>query len=109
MANDEPDFDSLAAAVFRKLLAAVDQADPDQIEADGTPDMVTIASPRGEKVIVNTQRAVRQIWVAGLGDGVHFTFEASSGRWLDDRGRGLELNAFIAACVRAACGVELAL
>jgi CyaY protein len=109
LAIDEPDFDSLAAAVFKKLLAALDRADPDVVEADGTPDMVTITASNGEKVIVNTQRAVEQIWVAGKGEGLHFSLEPSSRRWLDDRGRGLELSAFIAACVREACGVELAL
>ena len=107
MAPDEPEFDSLVAAVFRKLLTALDRADPDRIEADGTPDLLTLTAAGGEKVIINTQRAVRQIWVAGQGEGVHFSFEPSSRRWLDDRGRGLELTSFIAACVRSACGVEL--
>jgi len=52
---------------------------------------------------------VRQIWVAGGGEGVHFSFDPASGRFLDDRGRGLELLGFVCRLVRQASGVSLAL
>jgi CyaY protein len=104
--------DSYAASVssfFKRLVAAVDAIDPDLIECDATGDMVTItASKSGTKVIVNTQRAVNQIWVAGKSAGVHFS-QQPDGRWMDDKGKGLELGAWVVECVRDASGVTISL
>ena len=69
--------------------------------------MVTItATKTGEKIVINTQRAVKQIWVAGKGAGLHFSF-GSAGQWLDDKGKGVELLAWVAECVAAATGQSL--
>lgn len=105
---DDAGYGAAVSQVFKKLVKAVDAADPDVIECDATGDMVTItATKTGEKVIVNTQRAVHQIWVAGKGAGVHFSF-AADGRWLDDKQKGLEVVAWISECVESASGVKLA-
>jgi CyaY protein len=106
---DSATYSSAVAAFFKRLVAAADAVDPDLLECDATGDMVTLTAPRsGTKVIVNTQRAVSQIWVAGKGEGVHFS-RADDGRWLDDKGKGLELGAWVAACVEDASGVTLPL
>ena len=103
----EREYDALVAASFKRFLRAFDALDPDALEADGTADMVTVTAPRtGEKVIINTQRAVHQIWVAGRGSGIHFSWDTSTSRWLDDKHKGLELFAFVADCVEAAAGVR---
>jgi CyaY protein len=104
---DETSYAASVSQVFKRLVKAIDEVDPDLLEADATGDMVTVtAVASGQKVIVNTQRAVQQIWVAGNGAGLHFTL-APDGRWLDDKGKGLELLGWVAACVKAACGLEL--
>lgn len=106
---DPATYSASVASFFKRLVAAVDAVDPDVIECDATGDMVTItASKSGAKVIVNTQRAVDQIWVAGKSAGVHFS-RAEDGRWLDDKGKGLELGAWVAECVRDAAGVTITL
>ncbi len=103
----EASYNQSVAAFFKRLVKAADEVDPDLLECDATGDMVTITAPQsGAKVIVNTQRAVNQVWVAGKGEGVHFS-QAPDGRWLDDKGRGLELSAWVAECVRDAAGVTL--
>lgn len=104
---DDVTYSAAVSRIFKRLVKACDEADPDRLEADATGDMVTITAPAtGEKVIVNTQRAVHQIWVAGKGEGVHFSLAADD-RWLDDKGKGLELVAWIAECVEAATGERL--
>ena len=106
---DDVAYSQAVAQIFKRLVKACDAVDPDRLEADATGDMVTItASKSGEKVIVNTQRAVQQVWVAGKGEGVHFSL-AADGRWLDDKGKGLELLAWVSECVEAATGERLAL
>ncbi len=104
---DEATYNQQVAVTFRRIIAAADQVDPDALDADSTGDMVTLSSPRGEKCIINTQRAVRQIWVAGQGQGIHFDFDAARNEWRDDKGKGLELFAFVADTVAAISGVRL--
>lgn len=102
--TDEAHYDSAVGAIFKRLVRAIDAADPDIVECDATGDMVTVtATKTGAKVVVNTQRAVQQIWVAGKGVGVHFS-QGPDGRWLDDKGKGLELEPWVAECIAAATG-----
>lgn len=96
---DESLYNQRVAAVFKRMLAAADQLDPDVLEADSTGDMLTLTARSREKCIVNTQRAVRQIWVAGKAQGIHFSYDEASGTWKDDKGKGLELFAFVADVV----------
>lgn len=106
---DAASYQASVTSFFKKLVAAVDEADPDLLEADSTGDMVTLTAPKsGAKVIINTQRAVWQVWVAGKGVGVHFS-RADDGRWLDDKGKGLELTAWVLECIYEASGVKLEL
>ncbi len=106
---EESRYNQLVSAAFKKILAAADLVDPDVLEADSTGDMVTLTSASGEKCVVNTQRAVRQIWVAGKSQGIHFSFDEASGTWRDDKGKGLELYGFVASVVKEISGAKLAL
>src|SRR3954469_11809343 len=92
---DEYRYNQLVADVFKKLVAAADEVDPDQLDCDATGDMVTLTASGGQKCIVNTQRAVRQIWVAGLSQGIHFSYDEQTKKWSDDKGKGLELLSFV--------------
>lgn len=109
MSTPSPAYEAAVSSFFKRLVAAADAADPDLIEADSTGDMVTLTAVRsGQKVVVNTQRAVSQVWVAGQGLGVHFSL-GPDGRFLDDKGQGKELAAWVSACVEAAAGIPLSL
>lgn len=100
---DETGFNAAAQKAFQRLMAAADALDPDVIDSDSTGDMVTLTAANGEKCIINTQRATRQLWVAGKGQGIHFSL-APDGRWMDDKGKGLELFAFVDDVVQAMRG-----
>ena len=104
---DEVTYNQLIAAAFKRIVAAADVLDPDVLEAESTGDMVTLTASSREKCIVNTQRAVRQIWVAGRGQGIHFSYDPATGSWMDDKGKGLELFRFVADVVRDISGEEL--
>lgn len=103
---DEARYNQLVSAVFKRMLAAADAIDPDVLEAESTGDMLTLISRSREKCIVNTQRAVRQIWVAGKSQGIHFSYDEASGTWKDDKGKGLELFSFVADVVREISGAD---
>ena len=103
---DESLYSNLVATVFKKIVAAADQLDPDLVECDSTGDMVTFTAPKtAQKVVINTQRAVRQIWVAGKSQGIHFSYDGT--KWLDDKNKGIELYAWISECVDAMSGAAL--
>jgi CyaY protein len=104
---DEARYNQLVATAFKRVVAAADALDPDLLEAESTGDMVTLTARSLEKCIVNTQRAVRQIWVAGKGQGIHFSYDEATGTWKDDKGRGLELFSFVAGVVRDISGADL--
>ncbi len=106
---DEPGYDAEVSRAFKRIVAAADAADPDRLECDATADMITLSSSSGEKVVVNTQRAVRQIWVAGGGEGIHFSWDEAAGAWRDDKGRGLELLSFVDGVVEGMSGERLGL
>src|SRR5262249_17506879 len=103
---DEARYNGLIAGVWKRILAATDAIDPDGLDAVATGDRVTPTPSSGEKVVVNTQRAVRQIWVAGKGLGIHFSL-GNDGRWMDDKGKGIELYAWVSECVQAVTGESL--
>jgi CyaY protein len=104
---DEPLYNQRIAAAFKRIVAAADALDPDVLEAESTGDMVTLTTASREKCIINTQRAVRQVWVAGRGQGIHFSYDEASGTWRDDKGQGLELFRFVSDVVRDLCGEPL--
>lgn len=106
---DEAVYNGLISQAFKRLVAAADKIDPDTLECDATGDMVTMTAPNGQKCIVNTQRAVRQIWVAGMSQGIHFSWNAERSVWLDDKGKGLELFAFVGEVVQSISGARLEL
>jgi|CXWL01.1.fsa_nt_gi CyaY protein len=106
---DEATYNVTAASVLKRLLKGLDLADPDLVDVESTGDMVTVTQlATNEKVVINTQRAARQIWVAGKGAGIHFSCDAQQ-RWLDDKGKGLELFDWVASCVETLTGQRLAL
>jgi CyaY protein len=101
---DDTTYNGLIATAFKRIVKGVDALDPDLIDVVATSDKIDVTHvPNGEKVVVNTQRAIWQIWVAGKGQGIHFSF-AADGRWLDDKAKGLELFSWVAECVGAMTG-----
>ena len=106
---DESAYNGLVSSAFKRIVKGLDDVDPDVLDVVSTGDKIDITHvPNGEKVIVNTQRAVWQIWVAGKGQGIHFSHE-TDGRWRDDKGKGLELLAWVGECVGAMTGLQVKL
>jgi CyaY protein len=106
---EESSYHLLVSEAFQKILTAADALDPDVLESNTAGDMVALTAANGQKCVVSTQRAVRQIWVAGQGLGIHFSYDAGSARWLDDKGKGIELFQFVRDCVKVISGEALAL
>ena len=106
----ESEFLALSGAVLRQIEQSVeraaDAADAD-IECAINGNVLEIEFvDNGSKIIVNSQAAMQEIWVAAKAGGFHFRHEG--GRWLDTRGND-ELFAALTKMASAQAGVALTL
>lgn len=88
---DEKEYEKLAFETLRRVVDLFDDVDVDEADVESTGDVVRIQYADGSHCVVNTQRPVRQLWLAGLGRGWHFDFDATNKQWVDDKGSGREL------------------
>ena len=85
---DESAYDKLVAKTFRRVEDALADVDPDVVELTATGDMLTLQFASGVRCILNTQRAVRQLWLAARASAWHFSYDPAAQSWQDDKGRG---------------------
>ncbi|MSP17516.1 MAG: iron donor protein CyaY [Myxococcales bacterium] len=106
---DERVYEERVGRAFRRLEDALEAVDPDIVEVTSTGDMVTLTLPRGVRCILNTQRAVAQLWLAARDSAWHFSWDDARSGWLDDKGRGVELFAQLERILLAEAGVTITL
>ena len=97
---DESAYHRVVAATFRRIEDRLADVDPDVLEVSRSGDVLTLTFAGGLRCILNTQRPVRQLWLAARTEAWHFDWDAAKGAWIDDRGRGIDLLAQLAAIVR---------
>jgi CyaY protein len=83
---DESLFDRIADAELHAIEDALDGLDPDECEIENAAGVVTLSLADGSKLVVNSHRAARQIWMAawlpGARQAWHFSPTAGEGgRW----------------------------
>jgi CyaY protein len=103
---DERSYEQLATATFKRVVDLFEDVDPDHADVEYGGDVIRIDLAGGKRVVLNTQRPVRQIWLAGGQAAWHFSYDADSERWLDDKGRG-ELFDVLRLIVRDVAGLSL--
>ena len=92
---------------MRRIDAAFEEIDPDLAESDYAQGSLVVTFRQTRKLIVSPQAPVRQVWVAFRDRAWHLN--QTEGRWLDDRGAGVELFALVGSIVRDETGIELRL
>ena len=65
-------FDKLADAQLQKLYKALMDFDPDEVECELSMEVLTLTVHNTHKVVVNSHRAARQIWMAAQRKAWHF-------------------------------------
>ncbi len=92
---------------MQRLDKGFENVDPDLAESDFAQGTLVVIFRQAHKLIVSPQTPLRQIWAACRDRAWHFGFDPASGRWMDDRGRGIELFALVADLAREHANVEL--
>jgi len=97
----------LADRTFRAVEAAIDEAGADAIDCERAGNVLTLTFKDDRRCVLNTQRPTRQLWLAADARAWHFRYDEQAAAWVDDRGKGEELFATLAAIVKAHAGVDL--
>src|SRR6185295_10926416 len=71
-AVDESTYQKVVAKTFRAIEDALEPVDPDVIELSNTGDVLTLTFKSGVRCVLNTQRPVRQLWMAAKDTAWHF-------------------------------------
>jgi CyaY protein len=104
---DEAEFDHRAREELRSLEDALSDVDPDDVEVSSSEGVLKLDLRDGTKIVINSHRAARQIWMAAIASAWHFDPEAD-GRWRAAKS-GDELRPTLARLVRERIGLALPL
>jgi len=104
---DDAEFDHHALEELRSLEDAFADVDPDDVEVSSSEGVLKLDLRDGTKIVINSHRAARQIWMAAVASAWHFDPEAD-GRWRAAK-TGDELRPTLARIVRERIGLALPL
>jgi CyaY protein len=102
---DEDTFDRVAREELRAIEDAFADIDPDDIEVSTSDGVLRLDLRDGTKIVINSHRAARQIWMAAVSSAWHFD-PTADGTWLAAKS-GEELRATLVRIVRERIGLEL--
>ncbi len=94
-------------ALLSRLDAAFEDVDPDLAESEYAQGTLVVILRQAHKLIISPQAPVQQIWAAFRDRAWHFSFDPTSGHWLDDRGQGVELVGLVASLTHEHAGVTI--
>jgi CyaY protein len=104
---DESAFDHAARDELRHLEDAFAEVDPDDVEVSTSDGVLRLDLRDGTKIVINSHRAARQIWMAAIASAWHFD-PGADGKWHAAKS-GEELRATVARVVRERIGLDVAL
>ncbi len=105
---DEQTFDQIGRLELADLEEKLDPIDPDDIDLDTIDGVLTLTLRDGTRVVINTHRAARQIWMAAVSSAWHFDPPSQPGAgWRTSSNE--ELRDVLIGIVRKRIGLELAL
>lgn len=83
------------------------EVDPDEADLSVSAGVIRLDLRDGTRIVINSHRAARQIWMAAVATAWHFD-PLEDGRWVASR-TDEELRATLARLLREHVGVTLAL
>lgn len=105
----ESGFASRAERILSRIETAIDGvADALDIDVLRTGNVVTLTFENGHRIVVNSQEAVEEIWLAARSGGFHYRWVDASQTWTDTRS-GEDLRIVLARLIELEVGVAPAL
>jgi iron donor protein CyaY len=103
---DEPRYLDLAKKAFDRVVRAFDEVDPELCDLDSGGDVLTFTCRDRVKIVLNTQRPARELWLAGAARAWHFGWDEARGAWIDPKRSDAELFATLNGLLREHAGME---
>src|SRR3954462_3849610 len=104
---DEDSFDQSARDELRAIEDAFADIDPDDVEVSTSDGVLRLDLRDGTRIVINSHRAARQIWMAAVASAWHFD-PSGDGTWRAPK-TGEELRPTLARVVRERIGLSLTL
>jgi CyaY protein len=102
---DEATFHTLSDAAIERVRKGLDVLDPDVCEAVMEAGVLKITFPSGAPYVLNTQRPIRELWLAADRHAWHFRYDGAL--WIDKKGGTDELFATLAKLVKQRANVDV--
>lgn len=81
-----PSFAVHAEQTIETLMQRMEaQAALDDLDIDLIDGVLNLEFEDGQKIIINRQEPLQQIWLASPEGPAHFVFDSASQRWLDEK------------------------
>jgi len=103
---DEANFDSAAHDELQHLEDAFADIDPDEVEVSVSDGVLRLDLRDGTRIVINSHRAARQIWMAAVASAWHF--DPADGTWRAPK-TGEELRPTLLRLLRERIGLEMSL
>jgi len=82
MSISEQDYEARALPELRALVDALDGLELSGVECELSSDILTIEVSGGDRYVVNSHRAARQIWMAADRSAWHFDWDTERSAWI---------------------------
>lgn len=102
---DDATFDKVSRGELLEIEDALSEVDPDDVEVSTSDGILRLELRDGTRVVINTHRAARQIWMAAVSTAWHFDRDPD-GKWRARR-TGEELRQTLAQLVEKRLAVPL--
>lgn len=111
MQMPEAEYRKKIQEAFNRIESVLSDADPDLVECEQAMGAMTISFADRSRCILSAQPSVRQLWLAlaALGTAYHFNYDAAKGQWFDDKGKGIELMAYMKSFLKEKTGLDVSL
>ena len=113
---DEETFDQAARDELRAIEDAFADVDPDEVEVSTSDGVLRLDLRDGTKIVINSHRAARQIWMAAIASAWHFdpgqewkgsdSLRPLGKAWVTPK-TGEELRSTLCKIVRERIGLDL--
>jgi CyaY protein len=104
---DDASFDRVARDELHELEDAFANVDPDDVEVSTSDGVLRLDLRDGTRIVINSHRAARQIWMAAVASAWHFD-PAGAGAWRAAK-TGEELRPTLARVLQERIGLTVAL
>lgn len=108
MPISEQDYEARALPELRALVDALDELELGGVECELSSDILTIELSGGNRYVVNSHRAARQIWMAAERNAWHFDWEEERAAWIAKK-TGDELWSTLSRVLSAKLGQPVSL